>query len=121
MAENTIFSASLESFLLHLCATVAMKTTPLNIGGLHGAAIDGDIDISQYPDLLIGIVPIVNLEWIRKIGRDTKLRGYTVDDVRHSIQCRMHDYVHHITPQFSRTHINFQMVSSLSRQFPAGP
>ncbi|MDJ0882440.1 MAG: phosphoribulokinase, partial [Gammaproteobacteria bacterium] len=39
--------------------------------GLHGAAIDGDIDISSYPDLLIGVVPNVNLEWIRKLKRDT--------------------------------------------------
>lgn len=94
------------------------KTDLLLYRGLHGAAIDGDINISQYPDLLIGIVPIVNLEWIRKIGRDTNLRGYSVDEVRQSIQYRMHDYVNHITPQFSRTHINFQMVSTVDTSDP---
>ena len=94
------------------------KTDLLLYRGLHGAAIDGDVDISQYPDLLIGIVPIVNLEWMRKIKRDITLRGYSVDEVRHSIQCRMHDYVHHITPQFSRTHINFQMVSTVDTSDP---
>lgn len=94
------------------------KTDLLLYRGLHGAAIDGDIDISQYPDLLIGIVPIVNLEWIRKIKRDTRLRGYSADEVRDSIQRRMHDYVRHITPQFSRTHINFQMVSTVDTSDP---
>ncbi|MEN8212858.1 MAG: phosphoribulokinase [Pseudomonadota bacterium] len=94
------------------------KTDLLLYRGLHGAAVDGDIDLSQYPDLLIGIVPIVNLEWIRKIDRDTRLRGYSTDEVKQSIQSRMHDYVLHITPQFSRTHINFQMVSTVDTSDP---
>lgn len=94
------------------------KTDLLLYRGLHGAAIDGDIDISQYPDLLIGVVPIVNLEWMRKIDRDTRLRGYGIDEVRESIRGRMHDYVRHITPQFSRTHINFQMVSTVDTSDP---
>lgn len=86
--------------------------------GLHGAAIDGDIDISAYPDLLIGMVPNVNLEWIRKINRDTSMRGYSPEAVRQSILERMDDYVHHITPQFSRTHINIQMISSVDTSDP---
>ncbi len=86
--------------------------------GLHGAAITGDIDISRYPDLLIGVVPIVNLEWIRKIGRDTAERGYSVKQVRKSILRRMPDYVRHITPQFSRTHINFQTISTIDTSDP---
>lgn len=86
--------------------------------GLHGAAIDGDIDISQYPDLLIGMVPNVNLEWIRKIKRDTSLRGYSLKAVRKTILRRMSDYVHHITPQFSRTHINMQMVAAVDTSDP---
>lgn len=94
------------------------KTDLLLYRGLHGAAVDGDIDISQYPDLLIGIVPIVNLEWMRKIERDTRLRSYTVDEVRDSIKCRMSDYVNHIAPQFSRTHINFQLVSTVDTSDP---
>lgn len=86
--------------------------------GLHGAAIDGDIDISSYPDLLIGMVPNVNLEWIRKIKRDTSLRGYSRKEVRKAILRRMSDYVHHITPQFSRTHINIQMVATVDTSDP---
>lgn len=89
--------------------------------GLHGAAITGDIDISQYPDLLIGVVPNVNLEWIRKISRDTAERGYSIKQVRKSILRRMPDYVRHITPQFGRTHINFQTISTIDTSDPFSP
>ncbi|MCG6873161.1 MAG: phosphoribulokinase, partial [Gammaproteobacteria bacterium] len=44
--------------------------------GLHGGAVDGDVDVSRHVDLLIGVVPVVNLEWIQKIHRDTAHRGY---------------------------------------------
>lgn len=86
--------------------------------GLHGAAIESDIDISQYPDLLIGMVPSVNLEWQRRMHRDSTTRDKTRDEVRQSILDRMHDYVHHITPQFSRTHINFQLVPQVDTSDP---
>lgn len=86
--------------------------------GLHGGAIDGDINIAKYPDLLIGVVPIVNLEWKRRIHRDTAHRGKTPEEVQASILDRMHDYVHHITPQFSRTHINFQMIPLVDTSDP---
>lgn len=94
------------------------KSDLLLYRGLHGAAIDGEIDVAQYPDLLIGIVPNVNLEWMTKIHRDTALRDYTQEEVRQSILDRMHDYVHHIVPQFSRTHINFQMVPVVDTSDP---
>ena len=86
--------------------------------GLHGAAVHEDIDLSVYPDLLIGMVPNVNLEWIRRIRRDTAERGYTEKQVRKSILRRLPDYVTHITPQFSRTHINFQTVSTIDTSDP---
>lgn len=86
--------------------------------GLHGGVADGDIDVSRYVDLLIGVVPIVNLEWIQKIHRDTAQRGYSPEAVTHTILRRMHDYVHYITPQFSRTHINFQRVSLVDTSNP---
>jgi len=86
--------------------------------GLHGAAIDGDIDISQYPDLLIGVVPSVNLEWKRRMQRDTATRDKTDTEVLASILDRMHDYAHHITPQFSRTHINFQLIPQVDTSDP---
>jgi phosphoribulokinase len=86
--------------------------------GLHGAAIDGDIDITQYPDLLIGMVPSVNLEWQRRMHRDSTTRDKTREEVRESILDRMYDYAHHITPQFSRTHINFQLVPRVDTSDP---
>lgn len=86
--------------------------------GLHGAAIVDDVDIGAYPDLLIGMTPNVNLEWIRKIRRDTDERGYSQKQVRKSILRRLPDYVNHITPQFARTHINFQTISSIDTSDP---
>jgi phosphoribulokinase len=38
--------------------------------GLHGGIVTGEVDVARYVDLLIGVVPIVNLEWIQKIHRD---------------------------------------------------
>ena len=86
--------------------------------GLHGGAVVGDIDLAQYVDLLIGVVPAVNLEWIQKMHRDTSERGYSKEEVKQSILRRMHDYVHYITPQFSRTHINFQRVPTVDTSDP---
>lgn len=86
--------------------------------GLHGAAIDGDIDISSYPDLLIGMVPNVNLEWTRKLARDTADRGYSREQVKETVLSRMRDYVMHITPQFARTQINFQMAAVVDTSDP---
>ncbi len=86
--------------------------------GLHGGAKDGGIDISRHVDLLIGVVPIVNLEWIQKIHRDMLIRGYSIEAVTQTILRRMHDYVHYITPQFSRTHINFQRVPTVDTSNP---
>ena len=86
--------------------------------GLHGGAKSETADVAQYVDLLVGVVPIVNLEWIQKIHRDKNARGYSVEAVTDTILRRMHDYVHFITPQFSRTHINFQRVPMVDTSNP---
>lgn len=86
--------------------------------GLHGGYVDNEINVAKYVDLLIGVVPIVNLEWIQKIHRDVKDRGYSEEQVRQTILRRMHDYVYHITPQFSRTDINFQRVPTVDTSNP---
>jgi phosphoribulokinase len=93
-------------------------TEALFYEGLHGAVVDGAIDAGRYADLLIGVVPIVNLEWIQKMHRDTKMRGYSTEAVTQTILRRMHDYVHYIVPQFSRTHINFQRVPTVDTSNP---
>ena len=86
--------------------------------GLHGAVVHGNVNAAKHVDLLVGVVPIVNLEWIQKIHRDTHMRGYTHTDVRDNILRRMHDYVHYIVPQFSRTDINFQRVPTVDTSNP---
>jgi phosphoribulokinase len=86
--------------------------------GLHGAAVTNDLDIATHVDLRIGVVPVINLEWIQKLHRDKDDRGYSADAVTDTILRRMHDYVHYICPQFSRTHINFQRVPVVDTSNP---
>ncbi|MDY0011602.1 MAG: phosphoribulokinase [Rhodocyclaceae bacterium] len=86
--------------------------------GLHGAVNANGVDVSRHVDLLIGVVPTINLEWIQKLHRDTKIRGYSMEAVQDTILRRMHDYVHYIVPQFSRTHINFQRVPVVDTSNP---
>ena len=86
--------------------------------GLHGLAADGDTDVARHVDLGIGVVPIVNLEWIQKIFRDNAERGYTAEAIVDTILRRMPDYVYYITPQFSKTDINFQRVPTVDTSNP---
>jgi phosphoribulokinase len=86
--------------------------------GLHGGAADDKVDVSKFVDLLIGVVPIVNLEWIQKIHRDAAERGYSAETIVDTILRRMYDYVHYITPQFSRSDINFQRVPTVDTSNP---
>lgn len=86
--------------------------------GLHGGVKTDQVDIARFADLLIGVVPVINLEWIQKIHRDKSTRGYSTDAVTDVILRRMHDYVHYICPQFTRTHINFQRVPVVDTSDP---
>lgn len=86
--------------------------------GLHGAVVDGGIDVAKHADLKVGVVPILNLEWIQKLHRDQRMRGYSQEAVTDTILRRMPDYVSHICPQFSRTHVNFQRVPTVDTSNP---
>ena len=97
---------------------ISEKTDVLFYEGLHGGAKDGEVDVSAYTDLLVGVVPIVNLEWIQKIFRDNAQRGYSAEAIVDTILRRMPDYVNYITPQFSRTDINFQRVPTVDTSNP---
>jgi len=97
---------------------ISGETDLLFYEGLHGGVVDGPVNIAQHVDLLVGVVPIVNLEWIQKIHRDTESRGYEPKAVTETILRRMHDYVHYIAPQFSRTDINFQRVPTVDTSNP---
>jgi phosphoribulokinase len=86
--------------------------------GLHGAVATDTVDVARHADLLIGVTPVINLEWIQKLHRDRAARGYSTEAVTDTILRRMPDYVHYITPQFARTHINFQRVPIVDTSNP---
>lgn len=86
--------------------------------GLHGGLRADGVDVARYVDLLVGVVPIINLEWIQKIHRDTSERGHDRDMVTETILRRMPDYINYITPQFTWTDINFQRVPMVDTSNP---
>ena len=86
--------------------------------GLHGAVVTKRVNVAQHVDLLIGVVPVINLEWIQKLQRDQTMRGYSSGAVTDTILRRMNDYVHYICPQFSHTHVNFQRVPVVDTSNP---
>ncbi|MEV0334285.1 phosphoribulokinase [Nocardia sp. NPDC050717] len=86
--------------------------------GLHGAAVTDSVNVARYTDLLVGVVPIINLEWIQKVYRDKTHRGYSSEAVIDTILRRMPDYVKYICPQFSRTYVNFQRVPTVDTSNP---
>ena len=86
--------------------------------GLHGAIVTPSVDIARHADVRVGVVPVVNLEWIQKIHRDRSTRGYSTEAVVDTILRRMPDYVNYICPQFTQTHVNFQRVPTVDTSNP---
>jgi phosphoribulokinase len=86
--------------------------------GLHGSVVTDKVNIAQYGDLKIGVVPVINLEWIQKIHRDRASRGYSVEAVVDTILRRMPDYLNYICPQFGVTDVNFQRVPMVDTSNP---
>jgi len=86
--------------------------------GLHGAVVTDKVNVGQYADLKIGVVPVINLEWIQKLHRDRSDRGYSTEAVTDTILRRMPDYIHYICPQFTDTDINFQRVPTVDTSNP---
>ena len=86
--------------------------------GLHGCVVDDNVDMARYADLKIGVVPVINLEWIQKLHRDRSFRGYSTEAVTDVILRRMPDYVQTICPQFTWTDINFQRVPTVDTSNP---
>ena len=77
-----------------------------------------EVNVARHADLTIGVVPIINLEWIQKLHRDKETRGYSTEAVVDTILRRMPDYVNYICPQFSQTHVNFQRVPTVDTSNP---
>ncbi len=86
--------------------------------GIHGAVVTDRVNVARFADLKIGVVPVINLEWIQKIHRDRASRGYTTGAVTDTILRRMPDYVSFICPQFTQTDINFQRVPTVDTSNP---
>ncbi len=86
--------------------------------GLHGGVVTPEVNIARHVDLLVGVVPIINVEWIQKLHRDKKARGYSHEAVVDTILRRMPDYVNYICPQFSESHVNFQRVPTVDTSNP---
>ncbi len=97
---------------------IAPGTDLLFYEGLHGGVATPEVNIARHADLLIGVVPIINVEWIQKLHRDKKARGYSHEAVVDTILRRMPDYVNYICPQFSETHVNFQRVPTVDTSNP---
>jgi phosphoribulokinase len=86
--------------------------------GLHGMVKTDAVNAAKHVDLSVGVVPVVNLEWIQKIHRDAAERGYSAEATVDTILRRMPDYINYITPQFSLTDINFQRVATVDTSNP---
>jgi phosphoribulokinase len=97
---------------------VPADTDLLFYEGLHGAVVTDTVNAAQHPDLLVGVVPVINLEWIQKIHRDKSARGYSTEAVTDTILRRMPDFINYITPQFTRTHLNIQRVPVVDTSNP---
>ena len=97
---------------------VPADTDLLFYEGLHGAVVTEEVNVARHADLLVGVVPIINVEWIQKLHRDKKARGYSHEAVVDTILRRMPDYVNYICPQFSETHVNFQRVPTVDTSNP---
>src|SRR5689334_13443907 len=99
-------------------APLPAGTQALFYEGLHGGIVTDEHDVAAHADLLVGMTPTVNLEWIQKIRRDTDERGYDAGEVLRTILRRMPDYANYIAPQFSRTDVNFQRVPLVDTSNP---
>jgi phosphoribulokinase len=93
-------------------------TNMLFYEGLHGAIATEEANVAKHADLKIGVVPVINLEWIQKIHRDKASRGYSTEAVTDTILRRMPDYVRYICPQFTETDVNFQRVPTVDTSNP---
>ncbi len=97
---------------------IPARTDVLFYEGLHGGVKTDTVDAARFVDLLIGVVPTINLEWIQKLQRDKISRGHSQEAIVDTILRRMPDYVNYICPQFSQTHVNFQRVPIVDTSNP---
>ncbi len=117
-AHNDRLGTKLEPGQFTPWEPLPTKTDLLFYEGLHGGVVGDGYNVASFADLLVGVVPITNLEWIQKISRDNAERGYSAEAIVDTILRRMPDYINHICPQFSLTDINFQRVPTVDTSNP---
>ncbi|MHB8453717.1 MAG: phosphoribulokinase [Acidiferrobacterales bacterium] len=118
--SDLLFYEGLHGGVVARTWTRRMMSPSHNPDVIERRSIDSDngVDVAQHVDLLLGVVPVVNLEWIQKIHRDTRTKGYSAEAVTDTILRRMRDYVNFIVPQFSVSDINFQRVPVVDTSDP---
>ena len=103
---------------IHRLGAAARRRSPVLRGPARRRRRPTGVDIARHADLKIGVVPVINLEWIQKLHRDRSARGYSTEAVTDTILRRMPDYVNYICPQFTLTDINFQRVPTVDTSNP---
>jgi phosphoribulokinase len=116
--DDEAFPYGLKAGMFTPWRDLVAGTDVLLYEGLHGGVKTDKVDIASYADLLIGIVPSINLEWIQKLHRDKGTRGQTHEAIVETMLRRMADYINYICPQFSETHVNFQRVPVVDTSNP---
>jgi phosphoribulokinase len=115
-AESKQFGAGAGAFTAW--ESIPEETDLLFYEGLHGCVVTDKVNLAQHADLKIGVVPVINLEWIQKIRRDGATRGYSTEAVTDTILRRMPDYIRYMCPQFTQTDINFQRIPTVDTSNP---
>jgi phosphoribulokinase len=115
-AESEQFGAAAGTFTVW--ESLPEETDLLFYEGLHGCVITDKVNLAQHADLKIGVVPVINLEWIQKIHRDGATRGYSTEAITDTILRRMPDYIRYMCPQFTQTDINFQRIPTVDTSNP---
>jgi len=82
------------------------------------SARNNGVNVAQYVDLLIGVVPAINLQWIQRIHHERVLRKRSAQQTTDHIVQQLQDYIHFIVPQFSLCDINFQRMPVVDTSNP---
>ena len=76
------------------------------------------VNVAQYVDLLIGVVPAINLQWAQRIHHERVLSNRPAEQTTEHIVQQLQDYIHFIVPQFSLSDINFQRMPVVDTSNP---
>lgn len=107
---NVCFGVNFELGQFMFWEDIFLGIDVLFYEGFYGGVKGEGYDVVVLVDLLVGVVLIINFEWIQKIYCDNVECGYFVEVIVDMILCWMFDYINYICLQFSQIDINFQRV-----------